>query len=194
MPELTETLTSRLSTAVKNPNVSVMVKEIRSFRVHFIGRVAKPGVYRITAGMPLLQALTLAGGPIEGADLPAAYIIRADRTIPVDLRKLIQEGDLSKNIKVEREDTIVIPEISIGSNLQDVLDRRVDRRAARESRPRAIGGDARQDQHGRVRHVIGEVERGVDHFPIRIAGRRRRRRNSPSRRAFPRTEPRQPRR
>ena len=125
VPQLTEVLTQRLSTAVKNPNVSVMVKEVRSFRVHFVGRIVKPGVYPIKGGTPLLQALTLAGGPSENADLAAAYIIRGDKTLHIDLRKLIQEADLSKNIRLEREDTIVVPEISLGSNLQEMQDRRI---------------------------------------------------------------------
>ena len=125
VPKLTEVLKERLSTSVKNPNVSVMVKEIRSFRVYFVGRVAKAGVYPIKAGTPLLQALTLAGGTSDGADLPAAYIIRGEKKIPVDLRRLIQDGDLSKNLKLETEDTIVVPEIVIGSNPQEVLDRRI---------------------------------------------------------------------
>jgi polysaccharide export outer membrane protein len=125
IPKLSETLKERLSASVKNPNVSVMVKEIRSFRVYFVGRVAKAGVYPIKAGTPLLQALTLAGGTAEGADLPAAYIIRGEQKIPVDLRRLIQDGDLSKNLKLETEDTIVIPEIAIGTNPQEVLERRI---------------------------------------------------------------------
>jgi protein involved in polysaccharide export with SLBB domain len=125
VPELTETLKQRLSAAVKNPNVSVMVKEIRSFRVHFVGRVARPGVYPIKPGTPLLQAFTLAGGAVEGADLPASYIIRGEQRMPIDLRKLIQEGDLSKNVKLQSDDTVVIPEIAIGSNPQELLDRRI---------------------------------------------------------------------
>lgn len=125
VPELAAVLKERLSTSVKNPNVSVMVKEIRSFRVHFLGRVAKPGVYPIKAGTPLLQALTLAGGTTEGADLPAAYIIRGEQKLPIDLRKLIQDGDLSKNVTLNKEDTIVVPEITIGSNPQEVFDRRI---------------------------------------------------------------------
>ena len=102
-----------------------MVKEIRSFRVYFVGRVAKAGVYPIKAGTPLLQALTLAGGTADAADLPAAYIIRGEQKIPVDLRRLIQDGDLSKNLKLETEDTIVVPEIAIGTNPQEVLERRI---------------------------------------------------------------------
>lgn len=125
VPQLAEVLKQRLSASVKNPNVSVMVKEIRSFRVHFVGRVAKPGVYPIKAGTPFLQALTLAGGTTEGADLSAAYIIRGEEKMPIDLRKLIQEGDLTRNVTLHKEDTIVVPEISTGSNPQEVLDRRI---------------------------------------------------------------------
>ena len=125
VPKLTEILKERLGASVKNPNVSVMVKEIRSFRVYFVGKVAKAGVYPIKAGTPLLQALTLAGGTADGADLPSAYIIRGETKIPVDLRRLIQDGDLSRNLKLETEDTIVVPEIVIGSNPQEILDRRI---------------------------------------------------------------------
>ena len=125
VPKLTEILKERLGASVKNPNVSVMVKEIRSFRVYFVGKVAKAGVYPIKAGTPLLQALTLAGGTADGADLPSAYVIRGETKIPVDLRRLIQDGDLSRNLKLETEDTIVVPEIVIGSNPQEILDRRI---------------------------------------------------------------------
>jgi polysaccharide export outer membrane protein len=61
----------------------------------------------------------------ENADLPAAYVIRGEQKLPIDLRKLIQEGDLTKNMKVETEDTIVVPEIALGSNPQEILDRRI---------------------------------------------------------------------
>ena len=125
VPQLTEILKERLSGPVKNPNVSVMVKEIRSYRVHMLGKVLKPGVYPIKTGTPLLQALTLAGGTSENADLPAAYIIRGDQKLPIDLRKLIQDGDLSKNVKLQSEDTVVVPEISTGGNPQEVLERRI---------------------------------------------------------------------
>src|SRR5262245_26499155 len=110
VPQLTGTLTEKLSGPVKNPSVSVMVKEIRSFRVYLVGRVEKPGVHPIKAGTPLLQALTLAGGVATGADLSSAYVIRGNEKIPVDLRRLIQHGDLSQNIALTTEDTVVVPE------------------------------------------------------------------------------------
>jgi protein involved in polysaccharide export with SLBB domain len=123
--QLADILKDRLAKSVKVPNVSVIVKEIRSFRVHFLGRVAKPGPHPIKAGTPLLHALSLAGGTAEGADLSAAYVIRGGQKIPVDLRRLIHEGDLARNIPLEIEDTIVVPEIAIGVNPQEMLDRRM---------------------------------------------------------------------
>ncbi len=123
--QLTNHLAELLSKSVKNPNVSVVIKEIRRFRVFFLGQVSKPGVYPIKPETPLLQALTLAGGLTQAADLPAAYIVRGNARIPVDLRRLIQEADLSQNLRLRTDDTIVVPEIAASPNPQEVLERRI---------------------------------------------------------------------
>src|SRR5436853_48831 len=108
--QLAKLLTTQLSKSVRNPNVSVVVREIRSLRVFFVGQVARPGVYPIKPGTPVLQALTLAGGAAAGADLSAAYIVRDKERIPLDLRRLIQKADLSQNVMIRHEDMIVIPD------------------------------------------------------------------------------------
>jgi polysaccharide export outer membrane protein len=125
VPQLTERLTVRLSDAIKGANVSIIVKEVRSFRVFVLGEVKRPGVYPIDASTPVLEALTLASGTADSADLPAAYVIRGDRKIPVDLRKLIQGGDLTLNIPLLPGDTVVVPQISIGANPQEIYDQRI---------------------------------------------------------------------
>jgi polysaccharide export outer membrane protein len=116
VPQLTDALTEKLSVSVKNPSVAVMVKEVKSYRVYLVGRVAKPGVHPMQAGTPLLQGLTLAGGVAPGADLSSAYVIRGNEKISVDLRKLIQSGDLRQNIALKTDDTIVVPEIETATN------------------------------------------------------------------------------
>ena len=123
--QLTEAVTKELSKSVRNPNVTVVVKEIRSFRVFVLGRIAKPGAYALKPGLPVLQALTLAGGLAEGADLSSAYIVRRGERIPVNLRRLIQEADLSQNLVLKSDDTLVVPEIVSGANPQEVLERRI---------------------------------------------------------------------
>jgi len=98
---------------------------VKSFRVFLVGQVTRPGAYPIDAGTPVLEALTLGSGTTESADLPAAYIIRGDKKIAVDLRKLIQGGDLSQNALLMPGDSIVVPQITIGANPQEIFDQRI---------------------------------------------------------------------
>jgi polysaccharide export outer membrane protein len=123
--QLTDVLTERLSRSVKNPNVSVVVKEIRSLRVFFVGQFARPGVYPIRPGTPVLQALTLAGGLAPGADLSAAYVVRDNQRIAVDLRRLVQDADLSQNVPLRTDDTVVVPDLVAGANPQELSERRI---------------------------------------------------------------------
>src|SRR5262249_41350279 len=54
-----------------------------------------------------------AGAPVadvERGDLSNAFVIRGKERIPVDLRRLIQKGDVSQNLMIRPEDMIVIPE------------------------------------------------------------------------------------
>lgn len=123
--QLTELLTERLSRSVRSPNVSVVVREIKSLRVFFVGQVTRPGAYPIKPGTPVLQALTLAGGLTPGADLSAAYVVRDNERIALDLRRLIQDADLSQNIALRTDDTIVVPDLVAGANPQELSERRI---------------------------------------------------------------------
>ena len=88
-------------------------------------------MYTIRQEVPILHAIFLAGGFVEpgtaarpqageGArpsggegdrgDLSNAFVIRGKERIPVDLRRLIQKGDLSQNVMIRHEDMIVIPD------------------------------------------------------------------------------------
>src|SRR5262249_39843498 len=89
------------------------------------GQVTRPGVYPIKPGTPVLRALTIAGGLAPGADLSAAYIVRDNERIPVNLRRLVQDADLSQNIPLRTDDTFVVPELVAGANPQDVSERRI---------------------------------------------------------------------
>ena len=61
--EVEQELTKLLGTKyLQNPAISVFIKEYNSQRVTVEGAVKKPGVYPITGGMSLLQAIAVAGG------------------------------------------------------------------------------------------------------------------------------------
>ena len=46
---------------------------------------------------------------VPAADLDSAFVLRGDKTIPVDFAKLIKRGDVSQNLKLEPGDTVVVP-------------------------------------------------------------------------------------
>ena len=68
--------------------------------------------------VPILHALFLAGGAVENGDLASAFVIRRKEKIPVDLWRLTHKGDLSQNVMITHEDTIVVPP---GGELQNAV-------------------------------------------------------------------------
>jgi len=107
--ELAEQLTRALSEKIRNPVVSVSLREINSYRVYVLGGVAKPGVLSSKSQITLLQALALAGGVTPGADLTLGYVARGNKRLDADFRKLVMQGDLSQNIILKPEDVVVVP-------------------------------------------------------------------------------------
>jgi polysaccharide export outer membrane protein len=55
-------ITTRLSTLVRDPHVTVIVDEINSFRVYFLGEITGQGVVNFFRPTRLLQAVAEAGG------------------------------------------------------------------------------------------------------------------------------------
>lgn len=62
------------------PEVTVSVKDTSGMRFYVIGKVRSPGSYSIGRAINALQALTLAGGPAEFADVDNAVILRETAT------------------------------------------------------------------------------------------------------------------
>jgi len=107
--ELADVLTRMLGEKIRNPVVSVSLREINSYRVYVLGGVARPGVLSSKSQITLLQALALAGGLTPGADLTLGYVARGNRRVDADFRKLVVQGDLSQNIILKPEDVVVVP-------------------------------------------------------------------------------------
>ena len=108
--ELTERLTKELAKKVKSPQITVSLREVNSYRIYFLGRVGRPGILTSKSEVTLLQALSMAGGILEGADLSQSYVARGTQRVPVDFVKLVRNGDLSQNVTLNPDDTVVIPD------------------------------------------------------------------------------------
>jgi len=62
------------------PEVTVSVKDTAGMRFYVTGKVRAPGSYSAGRALNALQALTLAGGPAEFADVANAIILRQTAT------------------------------------------------------------------------------------------------------------------
>jgi len=106
---LSTDLVAAYGKTVKEPAVTVIVRDIKSRPVYFIGGFGRPGPLQLTRDLNMLQALGIIGGVATGADAEKGYLLRGDTRVPLDFDKLLKKGDLSQNLKLEPGDTVVAP-------------------------------------------------------------------------------------
>ena len=94
---------------VQSAVVTVIVKDIKSRPVYFVGGFGRPGPLQLTREMTLMQAISVVGGVVPGGDAEKGYVLRGDKRTAVDFYKLLQKGDLSQNSRLEPGDTVVVP-------------------------------------------------------------------------------------
>jgi len=108
--ELQDYLTAVYSKTVKGAAVTVIIREIKSRPVYFLGGFGRPGALQLMRNdLSLLQALALVGGVAPGADGENGFVLRKDKRIPVNFTKLLQKGDLTQDLQLEPGDSVVAP-------------------------------------------------------------------------------------
>ncbi len=109
-------ITEKLTRFLKNPQVSVFIKEYANRLIYVLGEVKNPGSYPLpTEGpMSVLEAVTLAGGFTPYADKGRTRVIRrnkeSNQNIPIDITAITKGGDKSKDVLLEPNDVVFIPE------------------------------------------------------------------------------------
>ncbi|MGH7412920.1 MAG: polysaccharide biosynthesis/export family protein [Candidatus Rokuibacteriota bacterium] len=107
--QLQDHLAAVYERTVKGAVVTVIVKEIRSRPVYFVGGFGKPGVIQLTGDLTVLQAISVVGGVLPDADGEKGFLLRGGKKIPINFNRLAQRGDLSQNPKLEPGDSVVVP-------------------------------------------------------------------------------------
>lgn len=114
----------------ETPHVNLTLQEVGSKRVWILGRLGAPGLYPLNGPTTLLDAISAAGGPASGqtvaqlstggtvtmanplrnaGDLSQAFVVRKGQPLPVNVQRLLQDGDMSQNIYLEPDDLIYLP-------------------------------------------------------------------------------------
>jgi polysaccharide export outer membrane protein len=111
--ELKQELTTRWSAYLTAPEVSVIVKEINSFKVYLVGEVAHPGELRLKGPIRLIQALSLAGGFTTFADPAKIVLLRSkdgtEYRFEINFKKVVSGDRPEDNFELHPGDTIFVP-------------------------------------------------------------------------------------
>jgi polysaccharide export outer membrane protein len=99
--------------------LSVMVQEINNFKVTLLGKVGKPGRYRLKATTTVLELVGEAGGLAEYADQENIIVMRPEpmaggkgtnryRRIKFNYKRVLQAGGETDNFALQPNDIVIV--------------------------------------------------------------------------------------
>jgi polysaccharide export outer membrane protein len=98
---------------VSNPVVTVNVVQPLSKQFYILGEVQRTGEYPLVKHLTVLQAFALAGGFTEWAAKDEIILLRTEggkeKLYRIDYKDITKGKDLSQNIKLKADDTIIVP-------------------------------------------------------------------------------------
>lgn len=111
--EIGEEISTRLRDGfLKDPQVTVFVREFNSRKVHVLGQVSKPGTFAYDSGMTIIQAITNAGGLTRLAAANSVRVTRGQKGAEENF--VIRLGDIqqgtSRNFLLLPGDIVYVPQ------------------------------------------------------------------------------------
>ncbi|MBU2623776.1 MAG: SLBB domain-containing protein [Proteobacteria bacterium] len=106
---------------LKNPQVSVFIAEYKSKKVTMLGEFTKPGLLEMRGNSTLMEVISNSGGITANAGetlfiqrniIKGGTDHKDDIIIAIDLKKLLEGGDVNANVPVLDGDSIYVPRAS----------------------------------------------------------------------------------
>jgi len=104
-------VTKRISDYINQPNVTVIVQEINSYKVYILGKVQAQGTFNFYRPTRLLQAIANAGGFNEFAKQQVTVLRDTGVTetrIIVNIKRLVAGDPSQENIFLNSGDTVIV--------------------------------------------------------------------------------------
>jgi polysaccharide biosynthesis/export protein len=103
-----------LQSYISEPEVTVIVQQINSQKFNILGMVSKPGSYSLTNSSTVLDAIAAAGGFRDFAKQKSIYVLRrnpngTESRLPFNYKDVVKGKNPDQNVKLQPNDTIVIP-------------------------------------------------------------------------------------
>lgn len=109
--EVREKISEALAQFIKEPNVTVIVDEINSFRVHFLGEISTQGVMQFYRPTRLLQAIAAAGGLTDFSKKEIILLREiggAEKRIKINYKRLVSGNAGQENLLLRPGDTLLV--------------------------------------------------------------------------------------
>lgn len=108
--QIRDTLTTRLSRILQNPQIDVKVLAYRSQKIYVGGEVKNPAVYTVTdVPFTLAEAINRAGGFLPTADDSRLVLTRGGHTWLLNFQALLTSGNKIGQILLKDGDSLQVP-------------------------------------------------------------------------------------
>jgi polysaccharide export outer membrane protein len=111
--QLRDVLAKRLAEFIPNPDVSVIVTDVRSFKVSVLGEVSKPGRFELKSWTTILDVIAQAGGFNQFAARSRVVVLRPTgktmTRIPFNYNKVVSAGGEVDNFYLQPGDVVLVP-------------------------------------------------------------------------------------
>jgi polysaccharide biosynthesis/export protein len=112
--QLEGAITHLLLKYMTDPEVTVMVEKINSKKFNILGQVLRPGSYELSGSTTVMDAIATGGGFRDFAKKKDVYVLRqspdgSESRIRFNYKDFIKGKDPEQNIKLEPNDTVIVP-------------------------------------------------------------------------------------
>lgn len=112
--QLEQEIAKKLQSFISEPEVTVIVQEMKSQKFNVLGKVAKPGSYLLSNNMTVLDAIAMAGGFRDFAKQKSVYVLRENpdgtqTQLPFNYKDVVKGKNPGQNVRLAPRDTIVVP-------------------------------------------------------------------------------------
>jgi polysaccharide export outer membrane protein len=112
--ELRQIVAEKLKGYISNPEVAVIVQEVKSQKFNIVGAVLRPGSYSMAEKLTVLDAIAIGGGFQDFAKVKKIYVLRRNANgsevmLPFDYKAVIKGRKSDQNVELKPGDTVVVP-------------------------------------------------------------------------------------
>lgn len=112
--QLEDEISARLKDYISEPQVTVIVQEIRSQKFNVLGMVMRPGSYPLTKPMTVIDAIAMAGGFRDFAKQKDIYVLRRNANgkqirLPFNYKEAVKGQSPGQNVELEPNDSVIVP-------------------------------------------------------------------------------------